>query len=221
MEALASACVNTKYTPAEYSTRNNKGIVYSTDHKSKKNRLIMYAKHVELSRGKNIPFLNMCANPLKVLEAAKDVLRIEANNTCWKTIRERFVLPKGKPTLAEVLTAQGRPCLHYLHDISKPKKNMQLEMIMQSEYTGRMFLQSEGVHSIIRAAEYDTNVVKAILLNKFSSSMFKDYWYGTKTIPSIKSTIIALAAQDKKQLPGTLNTTIQNIITQLEHDYSL
>lgn len=221
MEALASACVNTRYTPAEYSTRNNKGIVYSTDHKSKKNRLIMYAKHVELSMGKNKPFLKMCANPLKVLEGAKDVLRIEANNTCFKTIRERFVLPKGKPTLAEVLTAQGRPCLHYLHDISKPKKNMQLEMIMQSEHINSSFFITEGIHTIIRAAEYDVNVIKAIVLSKCSSSMFKDYWYGTKTRPSMQSMIVTLAAQDKKQLPGTLNTTIQNIITQLENDYSL
>lgn len=221
MEGLLSVCVNTRYTPSEYNMRNNKGIVYASDHKSKKNRLTMYAKFLDLSMGKNKPFMKACANPMKVLNDARHVLRVEGNNTSFATIRERFMLPKGKPTLNEVLTAPGRPCLHYLNDIAKPKKNMQLELIMQSEYTGANFLRMEGVKTIIRAADYDENLVKAIMLSKFSASMFKDYFYGTKTIPSIKNTITTLAAQDRNHRPGALNTTLQNIIEQLNEDYAL
>lgn len=221
MEGLTSVCVNTRYTPSEYNMKNNKGIVYSSDHKSKKNRLTMYAKYLDLSMGKNKPFMKMCANPMKVLNDARNVLRVEANNTSFQTIRERFMLPKGKPTLKDVLTAQGRPCVYYLNDIAKPKKNMQLELIMQSEYTGANFLRMEGVKTIIRAADYDENVVKAIMLSKFSASMFKDYWYGTKTIPSVHKTLITLEAQDRNQRPGALNNTLQNIIEQLNEDYAL
>jgi len=223
MQGLTCAVVNTRYKTDAYNVKGNKGIVYFSDHKTKKNRLTMYAKFLDLSMNKNKPFMKACKNPLKVLNDAKHVLRVEANNTSFKTIRERFMLPKGKPTLIDILTAQGRPCTHVLNDIAKPEKNVQLELIMQSEYTGRMFLQMEGVRSIIRAADYDEKVVKAILLSKCTSySQFKDYFYGKKhTIPSIQKAIAVMKAQDKKELPGALNTTLQNIITQLNDDYAL
>lgn len=205
--------------------QGNKGIAYSTDHKTKRNRLIMYSKYLDLKRKSNNHFLKACANPMKILNDAQHVLRVEANNTSFATIRERFMLPKGKPSLAEVLTAQGRPCLHYLNDMAKPKKNMQLELIMQSQYTDGEFLKMEGIASIIRAAEYDHNVVRSILLSKMSERNADSYWYtgtkGKQALPPIKDYITILAAQDKKQLPGALNNTLQNIIEQLNEDYAL
>jgi hypothetical protein len=222
VNGLSCACVNTRYTPTPYSTAGNKGIVYSTDHKSKKCRLIMYSKYIDLRMKKNGSFLRMCKNPMKVLNESKNTLRIEGNHTSFKTIRERFMLKPGIPKLYDVLTAKGQPCLYYLNEITQPKKNPQLELILKSEYRGRMFLENEGINTIIRAAEYDEAVIESIIRSKFSYASYKAYWYGRDKSKrsGIRNQIIALRAQDKQHEPGMLNPILQSIIKQLQDDYA-
>lgn len=222
--ALSCSIVNKKYASMSYRAANNKGIVFSSNLTSKKERLIMYCKNVELQIARNKNFLKTCSNPARVLNEAKNILRIEANNSSFKTIRERFGLRPGAPMIADVLTATGKPCLHYLNDITQPKKNEQLELIMQSEYTGRLFLEQEGLNTIIRACNYDIHAVRLIIESKFTPANFQKYWYGRNNSnrPGIEKQIYNLIAQDNKQpIAGNMNPVIQNIIKQLEHDYSI
>jgi hypothetical protein len=219
--ALACSIVNNKYGSTPYKRANNKGIVFSSDLASKKERLIMYCKMLDLNASKNKDFLKACSNPIQVLNDSKNVLRVESNNTSFNTIRQRFNLRPGAPLFHEVLTATGQPCLHYLNDITNPKKNRQLELIMQSEYTGRMFLEHEGINTIIRAAEYDEHAIKLVLESKFSYASFKAYWYGREGRPGIKQQIINLRAQDNRQQPGALNPIMIDIVKQLQTDYAI
>jgi hypothetical protein len=84
-----------------------------------------------------------------------------------------------------------------------------------------MFLELEGINTIIRAAHYDTEIIKGVIQSKFDYSSFKNYWYGRNGRPGIKMMIPKLLAQDNNQLPGTLNPVMKSIINQLEYDYAI
>jgi len=219
--ALSCSIVNSKYSSKPYKQLMNKGIVFTSDLSSKKERLIMYCKLLDLQKAGNRQFIKALLNPTKVLNDSKNHLRIEGNNTSFKTIRERFNLSKGSPMLADILTATGQPLIHYINDITNQKKNMQLELILQSEYTGRMFLEVEGISNILRACNYDIHTARQVIASKFTPANFEKYWYGRKNRPGIATILPKIIAQDNNQLPGTLNPIMKTIINQLEYDYAI
>jgi hypothetical protein len=219
---LAIAKNNERFSIKTWNTPRNNGIEYKGDQTTKKNRLTMYGKWIELQQPKNQEFLKGCKNAMSLLNHAKNILRVESNTTDFKAIRERCNSITNK--VHDVLNAPGMPNIYMLDKITQPEKVNQMQ-IMFNMYEPGLFtfkqVQSyEGSKHIIKAFNYDEQQLKQYVYAYDNYETAKKNWNGRPGYPGIKQMIRQL-----KQLETTNNPTTNLILDYIRqsiiNDYAI
>lgn len=179
--ALLAGRRNDRFVPLNYESSKKSGIEFRGT-QQEKNRLIIYAKHLDLLKPANRQFMQSLSNPTIMLQDAANQVRIESNHTSFKAMRDRF--GAGENTFAQMLTSSKPVNYDFLKKILQPKGQGQLNIFDQfQDFTGSGidFIHLKGLENIIIQLAYDDNTIKAFFRQVFpDDNSFKYHYYKKK-----------------------------------------
>jgi hypothetical protein len=220
--SLAIAKNNSLFDVHTYNRFNNKGIVYKGNQTSQKNRLIIYDKFTELNTTKNKDFLNSCKNPLIMLNSAKNILRVESNQTSHKAIKDRFLTTST--IVNEVLNSSAMPNIYMLDKITQPHHTNQMQLIFDRFEPGKHkfddIAYNMGIENLIRLFNYDEIQLKQFVLCFESSKNYEHIWYGRGKKMGIKKKISQMKLSDQPNNPQN-NPILDHIRQSIMNDYAI
>lgn len=220
--SLAIAKNNSLFDVHTYSKSNNKGIVYKGNQTSQKNRLIIYDKFTELNTTKNKDFLGSCKNPLMMLNSAKNILRVESNQTSHKAIKDRFQTTTNN--VNDVLNSSAMPNIYMLDKITQPHHTNQMQLLFDMYEPGKHkfdeIAYDKGIETLIRTFNYDEIQFKQFVLCFESSKNFEHIWYGRGKKMGIKKKISQLKLSDQPNNPQN-NPILDHIRQSIVNDYAI
>jgi hypothetical protein len=181
IDALAISTSNSFFDAKRHGGQRQMGIVIQGRQEAQ-NRLIAYAKHLDLARAKNKPFLMACNNPQALIKASSKQLRVEVNHSNHQTIKQRLNI--GEVTLGEVLNSTALVNHDYLLKITNGGKQLalfnEIEMAMANEgqgFDGLRYLISQGMANLVIKSNCNIKEVqKAIEL--IFGERWRYHWYG-------------------------------------------
>jgi len=181
IDALAISTSNSFFDAKRHGGQRQMGIVIQGRQEAQ-NRLIAYAKHLDLARAKNKPFLMACKNPQALVKASAKQIRVEVNHSNHQTIKQRLNI--GEVTLAEVLNSRALVNHDYLLKITNGGKQLalfnEIEMAMATEgqgFDGLRYLISQGMANLVIKSNCNIKEVqKAIEL--IFGERWRYHWYG-------------------------------------------
>ena len=189
IHSIQLCSVNPKYSTDLFNERNNKGLVFRGNQKTIKCRMILYDKYTELiAKKENKDFLSSCANPNKLLASAKGIIRVEQNNTSFKSIRDRLKITDR--SILSVLNSCANPNYKLLQDITSLHSLEQLELFERyrnTQMTIGEIVKMEGMRTIVEKCNYDKNLVKEFL--KSLSPKWDGWYYGRNGNPGLKAVL--------------------------------
>jgi hypothetical protein len=220
--SLAIAKNNSLFDVHTYSKSNNKGIVYKGNQTSQKNRLIIYDKFTELNTTKNKDFLGSCKNPLMMLNSAKNILRVESNQTSHKAIKDRF--QTTTTNVNDVLNSSAMPNIYMLDKITQPHHTNQMQLIFDRFEPGKHkfddIAYNMGIENLIRLFNYDEIQLKQFVLCFESSKNYEHIWYGRGKKIGIKKKISQMKLSDQPNNPQN-NPILDHIRQSIVNDYAI
>jgi hypothetical protein len=200
MDALLVSTSNSFFDAKTYGGARQCGIVIQGRQEAQ-NRLIAYAKHLDLARPKSQPFLDACINPNRLrMEASKQV-RIEVNHSNHKTIKQRLNI--ANIGLREVLTSTSLVNYDYLLKVTNGGKQLALfgdiQRAIQEQgqsFDGERYLISQGMVSIVNQANGNIKEVQRAIQLLFGDR-WRYHWFGRKDAKGgIKGGLKFLAQQE-------------------------
>lgn len=188
IHSIQLCSVNPKYSNDLFNERTNKGLVFTGNQKSVKVRMIIYHKYTELTHKKdNKTFLESCMNPNKVIDQAQGIIRVEQNNTSFKSIRTRLGITDN--SLMSVLKSVANPNFKLLETITSLHSLEQLELFERyknSQMTIGEIVRMEGMKNIVIKCAYDKNILKSFL-QSLSPNHWDSWYYDRQSKPGFKT----------------------------------
>lgn len=218
--ALFAAGSNMYFTKHNHTRGNNKlGIEFRGNQIVNKNRLIIYAKHLDLLKSANKAFLKtLNGNECKMMELAKKQLRFEVNHTDFKSMRQRFNVPENS---FKLLLESTEPVNHnFLKKVTSTKDFKQTtlfdEAIKYKDFF--LFLQYTGIKTIVRELNYDDAVIRNFFKEFLSDTQFKYHWHGkqTKNKLGFKNIVQNLKAEQYKISIPDSDSITNRVLTALK-----
>jgi hypothetical protein len=181
VDALAISTSNSFFDAKRHGGQRQMGIVIQGRQEAQ-NRLIAYAKHLDLARAKNKSFLMACNNPQALVKASAKQIRVEVNHSNHQSIKQRLNI--GEVRLAEVLNSRALVNHDYLLKITNGGKQLalfnEIEMAMATEgqgFDGLRYLISQGMANLVLKSNCNIKEVqKAIEL--IFGERWRYHWYG-------------------------------------------
>ena len=219
--SILVAAQNPLFNATPYKLKTNKGVAFIGTQKHSKNRLIFYAKHLELNRGANREFFKCCKNPMDVLNQSTNLLRVESNNTSHKDIKERFGIKSLR--VRDVLNATKKPTMVMLDKITMPGKANQLNMLFEEHPEGTpidKIAMIYGFENIIRNANYHIPTIRSFVKMYTTDAMFRWWWSGgKKSTISIRDLIFEVQKKDLG-VSNKNNVVMEHIKNSIMNDYT-
>jgi hypothetical protein len=183
IEALNIGAINPTYKVDRFNSKHNRGIVFTGNQKTKKVRLIVYDKQIELQQAKNRMFLKSCRNPIVLLNSARNILRCETNNTSHREIRKRLNIQNIN--ILSVLNSKATPTVSLFENIMSAPTSEQIELFAKYDETDNIqtIIRIEGMRNIVRQCGYDSRLIKHFLSKYCSKTNQHYYWNGRKASP--------------------------------------
>jgi hypothetical protein len=170
IQILKSYPSNHKYQVNDFK---NESIVYKHKGSSKRERLILYDKLVELGSDKNNK--DFFDSIFKSLDASKNYLRIECNISKFSDMRDLFnvsSIPKSGIRLIDALTSKENPTLKVYNKIMSANNcdtEIDLFQVSEVEYYKKLkpsqFIDLHGIRNILFKFDNNPNKVREYFLN--------------------------------------------------------
>lgn len=210
LEALNMYRVNYRYKTDFSNTRKNQGIVFAGRQTSFKERVILYAKYIELTnKPENKPFLATIKNPAKLIKESEHIIRCEQNNVQLRKIRERLNIQDTG--IVEVLTSKANPNYFVMNKVIRGGGQLTLFNELEEFKSFHQLEKRKGQESIIRECLYDIHLVREIMRHFYSE--------GTnmrRQLKEYKDLIVALQEKETFSQEGTANELIDEVMELLK-----
>lgn len=208
-DSMVMLRTNSKCTITSYNKNNNAGIEINSSTKKEKRRLIMYSKHLDLTKSMNSKksFLNNCKYPNKIINESLGSWRVEQNHTSFKSIRNRFNVQDTK--LTSVLNSSINPNYNYLVIVRKGSKNIDLFL---DDYKDKSIAQIErlkGVETICNHFKRDINLIASFVKSK---TTHRNHY---RHLSRYRDAIKAMNDRGMKRATNTTSTNVINHIFEL------
>jgi hypothetical protein len=203
-EAILSAKTNKRFLQLYYNTRKNIAFEFRGT-QQEKNRIIGYAKHLDLLKPANKNFMKSLPNANAMYEEASKMIRFETNHTTFKAMRQRFNADQNN--LQNMLQSKAPVNHNFLLKVIKggyEQGNLFEEL---NNYNGAFdtLVYTKGLQNIIQGLNYDESSIIAYFRKGYvKESDFKYHFY-KKKFP-IKKLIEEL--RSKKEFPQAMPNTI-------------
>jgi len=208
--ALLAGRANQRFKDVYYNTLKKQGVEFRGV-QQEKNRMIVYAKHLDLLKPTNKTFLQSLGNPSRMIYDAEKQIRFEVNHTAFRSIKQRFGIEKN--TLKDVLNSKAPVNHNFLKkvlNVTDVKQTTLFDEYENFQGQGMDFIMLKGIQSIIQQLDYSDVMVKAFFQQLFpNQNNFKHHWY--KKENSIKK-IMESMQQQKFGVSGEVVNTICNKI---------
>jgi hypothetical protein len=213
MDALAISTSNSFFDAKTYGGARQCGIVIQGRQEAQ-NRLIAYAKHLDLARPKSQLFLDACINPNKMRMAASKQVRIEVNHSNHKTIKQRLDI--ANIGLREVLTSTSLVNYDYLLKVTNGGRQLALfndiQQAIQEQgqsFDGYRYLISQGMAAIVNQANGNIKDIQRAIQLLFGDR-WRYHWYGRKDARGgMRSGLKYLAQQEVDKINQSNLVSIQ------------
>ena len=214
--ALLAGRANQRFKDIYYYTNKKQGVEFRGV-QQEKNRMIVYAKHLDLLKPDNKEFMKLVRNPSRLIASAEKQLRFEVNHTTFRSIKNRFDVQQNR--LQDVLKSSqpvNHDFLKKILNVTDIKQTTLFDKYENFEGAGTDFLMMKGIQSIIESLDYSDVQVRAFFQHIFpNENTFKEYWYGKKAKTSIKKILESLQ-QKKFGVSGeTVDSICNRILQQL------
>ena len=218
--ALLAAKSNQRFLPVSYFSKKKQGIEFRGI-QQEKNRMIVYAKHLDLLKAANRSFMQSLKNPAKVIQAAEKSLRFEVNHTALRSIRQRFDC--ADVYLKSVLNSTAPVNHNFLKkilnvsDVKQTAMFDELEDFKSNGGDGLEFIVMVGVQTIIARLDCNDVMVKSFFQQVFPNpETFKNYWYGKGLKKySIKSILESMQQQKYNVSGNDIDNICNKVLIEL------
>jgi len=203
-EAMLSARTNKRFLPLHYNTRKNIAFEFRGT-QQEKNRIIGYAKHLDLLKPANKNFMKSLPNPNMMYEEASKMIRFETNHTTFKAMRQRFNADQNN--LQNMLKSNTPVNHNFLLKVIKGgnQQGCIFEELQNYEGNIKQFIMIKGIENIIQSLNYEEASIRAFFKRGYENdNTFKAAFYKGKY--SIKKMIEEL--RSKKEFPQAMPNTI-------------
>lgn len=175
-EAMLAARTNKRFMPISYNTRKNIAFEFRGT-QLEKNRIIGYAKHLDLLKPANKQFLKSLPNAEAMYKQAEKQIRFETNHTTFKAMRNRFAVDKNN--LQEMLQSNISVNHNFLLKVIKGGFE---QGILFEELEGwndkKQFVMMKGIEAIIKQLNYDENSIIAFFKKVYEENFKYNYYKG-------------------------------------------
>jgi hypothetical protein len=199
--SLQLSCINQKYKSELWNKKNNQGLAFTGNQTTLKSRLILYNKYLDLITNKpNKELLKLCNNPNKLINSAKEIIRVEQNTTTFKSLRKRFNIHDNN--LLSVLGSNENPNYKLLDSITTLHSLEQMELFARykdSDLTIGAIVRMEGMRNIIEKCAMDLNLVQSFL-KSIDSKNWDAWYYDRNSNPGFKTILLQMRFENKKNL---------------------
>ncbi len=210
LEAMNLYRVNYRYKTDFSNTRKNQGIVFAGKQTSFKERIILYAKYVELTNKPEAKtFLATLKNPVRLLDESRSVLRCEQNNVQLRKIRERLNIQDT--SILNVLTSLANPNYHVLNKVIRGGGQLSLFSELDEYKSFHMLEKRKGQESIIRECLYDIHLIREIMQHYYSEGPNM-----RRQLKEYKDLIVMLQEKESSSQEGTTNELIDEVMNLLK-----
>jgi len=206
--SLLVAKSNDRFKDYSYNSKTKKGIEFR-GMQNEKNRIIIYAKHLDLLKHQNKDFLKSLSNPTKMYNDAEKQLRFEVNHTSFKSLRNRFHAETN--SLKNLLNSFAPVNHDFLQKTLSTKDIKQTRLFdeyLMFNNDAFAFIEYKGLQSIIKELNYADQTIKEFFKNMFpDENTFKYHWYRKKN--SIKN-IMEFMQSQRFKIDASLTDNITN-----------
>lgn len=209
-QAVQAAKMNDRFVSKWYESRTKLGVEFQGT-QDEKNRLIFYSKDLDLLKPANKKFMHTIVNPSKMLEAAMSSIRVEANHTSFKSMRQRFGINDNN--LQQILSAPMPVNHNFLMKVINHQRG-QLSLFEQyrdMNVSPHEFILRKGVETIIQELGCNELEVKQFFKHLFGEK-FKYHWYKNKSripISEIVREVKARKVGDVRELHGICHRVLE------------
>jgi hypothetical protein len=177
-KSIQIASINPKVEAQLYNTKFNSGVTLIEQLKTKKVRLIMYDKNIELQLSKNKDFFKSCNSPSSVLNQSKNILRCETNNTEFKTIQKRLKIDDLK--ILSVLNSNINANYNLFNHLLSSPSSEQIELFNKYDEDESInhIIKTEGMRTIIIQCGYDSKLIKSFIQKYCGTTSAHYHWKG-------------------------------------------
>lgn len=206
--ALLAGRANQRFKDVYYNSLKKQGVEFRGV-QQEKNRMIIYAKHLDLLKPQNKSFMMSLNNPAKMIASAEDQIRFETNHTAFRSIKQRFDINKN--SLQSVLNSHAAVNHNFLKkilNVTDIKQTTLFDEFEKYNMAGIEFVLLKGVQSIIEKLDYSDVMVKAFFQHILGEN-FKYHWY--KKNNSFKQVLESMQ-QKKFGVSGELVESVCNKI---------
>lgn len=211
--ALLASRTNLFFEPKIYNTRKKLGVEFH-GRQLEKNRLIAYAKHLDLLKPTNKKFIATLSNASRMFKDAENIIRIETNHTTFRSIRNR--LKVNTNNLQEVLKSSQPVNYDFLVKVLMGKSGNQMQLFDELKaFDGSFdeFVMLKGIETIINSFDANDVMVKQFFKCGFQHN-FNYHYYKKKN--SIKQLLAKAKANKYQTTTESCNTISSKVLTALK-----
>jgi hypothetical protein len=213
-EAMLSAITNKRFLPIYYNTRKNIAFEFRGT-QQEKNRIIGYAKHLDLLKPANKNFMKSLPNSNAMYEEASKMIRFETNHTTFKAMRQRFNADQNN--LQNMLQSKAPVNHNFLLKVIKGgyEQGSIFEELKNYEGDFKKFIMIKGIENIIQTLNYEQASIIAFFKRGYENrERFNKAYYKSKY--PIKKMIEELRSKNEFQQakPNTIVTKCLDALLQ-------
>lgn len=214
--SLLSGKANDRFKEYSYLNRKSELAIEFRGTQQEKNRIIVYAKHLDLIHSKNKEFMRSLSNPTKMYNDAEKQLRFEVNHTHFRSLKNRFEVETN--SLKNLLNSSAPVNHNFLKKVLSVKDVKQTNLF--NEYLNfksdvYSFIEFKGLQSIIRELNYQDQVIKEFFKNMYQGkNNFKYHFYKKKN--SIKQLIENMNSERLKIDVGSSDSITNKVLQELK-----
>jgi hypothetical protein len=219
--SLLVARSNDRFKEYSYLQKKSELAIEFRGTQNEKNRMIIYAKHLDLIQAKNKDFMRSLNNPSKMYDEAEKQLRFEVNHTAWRSLRNRFITQDH--SLKNLLNSTAPVNYNFLKKILSVKDVKQTNLFDEYKSFNNdaiAFIQYKGLQAIIRDLNYNDQTIKQFFRTMFADeNTFKYHWYNKKKNKkkhSIKQIMESMNSERFKIDTSYTDTISNKVLHQLQ-----
>lgn len=203
-QALLAGKANDRFVPKWYYSKSKLGVEFAGT-QQERNRLIAYAKNLDLLKMENKTFMKSLKNPALMMADAEKMIRFEVNHTAFASMRQRFQVADN--TLLDLLQSNAPVNHNFLAKVLNVARTKQINLFDEFEQfkgAGIEFIMLKGIETIITDLDCNEVAIKQFFKQVFGEQ-YKYHFYKKKN--SIKELMTKLKAKQHgstQQQVGTL-----------------
>lgn len=211
-QALLAGKMNDRFVSKWYESKKKLGVEFAGT-QQEKNRLIVYSKNLDLMKKENRGFMSSLTNPVKMLQDAEKIIRVETNHTTFKSIRDRFGIAQNN--LQSLLSAPLPVNYNFLKKVLNTRSGQMtlFEQFQTMNVDPMSFIYMKGIEGIIYELGCNEAAVKQFF-KQLLGDRYKYFYY--KSAVPIKTLIHKVKTEQAKELKSEVTTICQRMLNELK-----